>query len=82
MMEAEMLTRRKLLPLFGFAWAIAGAILAIPTDDAEAQTAGMERRHQRRQNRVERRYERRGGQPASKQPTQGQPTQSQPGTQK
>jgi hypothetical protein len=66
-------TRRHMLSLFG----IAGAILAIPTADTDALTSGMERRQERRGVRVDRRYERRGGQPANKQPTQGQPTQSQ-----
>jgi hypothetical protein len=41
-------------------------------------TAGMQRRQERRGERVERRYERRGGTPAAKQPAQGQPAQAQP----
>jgi hypothetical protein len=41
-----------MLSLFGFA----GAFFTIPTTDAEAQTSGMERRQERRGERVERRY--------------------------
>jgi hypothetical protein len=73
--ESRMVSRRKILPLFGLA---AAAGLALRCTAAEAQTSGMERRQERRKGRVERRYERRGGTPASKQPTQGQPAQGQP----
>jgi hypothetical protein len=56
-MGVELLSCRSMLSLFGFA----GAILAIPSGDTEAQTSGMERCQERRSGRVERRYERRGG---------------------
>jgi hypothetical protein len=68
--ESRMVSRRRILPLFGLA---AAAGLALRYTAAEAQTSGMERRHQRRQGRVERRYERRGGTPASKAPAQTPP---------
>ena len=61
-----------MLPLLGLAAALGFA--ARPTE-AEAQTAGMERRHERRQGRVQRRYERRGGQPAQNAPAQPAKTQ-------
>ena len=66
MMEAEMFSRRRILSLSGFA----GAVLAIPLADAEAQTSGMERRQERRGERVELRYERCGGKPAQSHPAQ------------
>jgi len=57
-----------------YALGLATAVgFAAPRMDADAQTPGMERRQQRRHGRVERRYERRGGQPA-----QGQPGTSAP----
>ena len=74
MLKSQTMSRRGALSVFGFG----AALLAIPTTDAEAQTAGMERRHQRRQGRVERRYERRGGKPAQEQPAQAQPAQPAP----
>jgi hypothetical protein len=82
--EWKLVSRRRILPFLGLA-AVAG--LALRSTAAEAQTGGMERRQERRGERVDRRYERRGGQPAPKQPTQGQPAQGQPaqaqsGTQK
>ena len=89
--ESGMLSRRKILPFLGLA---AAAGLALRYTAAEAQTTGSEaqtpgsnaatpgaaRRQKRRAGRVERRYERRGGTPASKQPAQGQsvPTPTQP----
>jgi hypothetical protein len=48
------------------------------TPEAGAATPGMERRHKRRQGRVQRRYERRGGKPASTQPAASAPAASQP----
>ena len=72
--ESKMVSRRKLLPLLGLA---AAAGLALRYTAAETQTSGMERRGERREHRVEKRYERRGGTPAAKQPTQGQPAQGQ-----
>jgi len=77
--EAKMVSRRRLLPLLGLA-AVAG--LALRYTAAEAQTNGMERRQDRRGERVDRRYERRGGTPAVKQPAQGQPAQAQAPVQK
>lgn len=69
-----MISRRKILPLLGPG---AAAGVALRYTAAEAQTGGMERRQDRRGERVDRRYERRGGTPAAKQPTQGQPAQGQ-----
>jgi hypothetical protein len=96
--ESKLVSRRRILPFLGVA---AAAGLALRYTAAEAQTSGSEaqtsgskaltpgaaRRQERRGGRVERRYERRGGTPASKQPAQGQPaqgqaTQAQPGGQK
>ena len=75
-MEWELVSRRKLFPFLGLALAFG---LAVRPTDAEAQTAGMERRHERRQGRVERRYQRRGGgQPAQNAPAPSQPTPAQP----
>jgi hypothetical protein len=61
--KSEMISRRKVFSLLGLA---AGLALAVPTtvltvSDAEAQTAGTERRQQRRTGRTERRQERRTG---------------------
>jgi hypothetical protein len=77
--ESKMVSRRRMVSLLGLAAALGFAVRAT---DAEAQTtgtpstpsttgtAGMHRRQERRGGRVERRYERRGGTPASKQPAQ------------
>ena len=73
-MEWEAISRRKTFSFLGLAVVL---VLARPTD-AEAQTAGMERRHERRQGRVQRRYERRGGQPAQNAPAATQPAPAQP----
>jgi hypothetical protein len=85
--EWEMISRRKMVSLLGLAAALG---FAVPSTDAEAQTTGttgttsttgtpgMQRRHERRAGRVERRYERRGGTPASKQPAQTPAAQSTP----
>jgi hypothetical protein len=61
--EIELLSRRKTFSLFGLAAAFS---LAVPVtlsalSDAEAQTAGMERRQDRREGRHERREDRREG---------------------
>jgi hypothetical protein len=78
--ESKMISRRGILPLLGVAAAVG---LALRSTAAEAQTSGMERRHERRGGRVERRYERRGGTPASKQPGTNAPAaQTPPATQK
>jgi hypothetical protein len=74
MLKVQTMSGRGVLSLFGFG----AALFAIPTTDAEAQTAGMERRHQRRQGRVERRYERRGGKSAQQPPAAAQPAQPAP----
>ncbi len=91
--EWEMISRRKMVSLLGLAAALG---FAVPSTDAEAQTTsttgttgttsttgtpGMQRRHERRAGRVERRYERRGGTPASKQPAQTPAAQSTPAQQ-
>ena len=79
-MESEKVSRRRMLSFLGLA--VASGFALRPTD-AEAQTAGMERRHERRHGRVERRYERRGGTPAAKQPaTNAAPAPNPPAAQK
>ena len=60
---SEMISRRRAFSLVGIAAALG---VAVPTtvlmvSDAEAQTAGMERRQERRAGRHERRQERRTG---------------------
>lgn len=78
-MEWEIVSRRRMFSFLGLA--VASGLALRPTD-AEAQTSGMERRHERRHGRVERRYERRGGTPASKQPATNAPAaQTPPATQ-
>jgi hypothetical protein len=79
-MEWEMVSRRRMFSFLGLA--VASGLALRPTD-AEAQTSGMERRHERRGGRVERRYERRGGTPAAKQPaTNAAPATNPPAAQK
>ncbi len=46
-----MISRRKLLSSFGLATAIAAFPTVLMVPDAEAQTAGMERRQDRREGR-------------------------------
>jgi F0F1-type ATP synthase membrane subunit c/vacuolar-type H+-ATPase subunit K len=57
------ISRRKALSLFGqgAALGVAAFSTALMVSDAEAQTVGMERRHERRTGRHERRHERRTG---------------------
>lgn len=60
---SQQITRRGMFSLLGLATA---SILAVPatvltSSDAEAQTVGMQRRHDRRVGRHERREERRTG---------------------
>ena len=59
--KSEAISRRKAFSLFGkiaaFALAASTTVLTVP--DAEAQTVGMERRHERRVGRHERREARR-----------------------
>jgi len=61
--KSEMISRRKALSLVGLAAAfgLAAAPTVLTVSDAEAQTAGMERRQARRAGRHERREERRVG---------------------
>jgi Ni/Co efflux regulator RcnB len=61
--KSEMISRRKALSLMGLAAAfgLAAAPTALTVSDAEAQTAGMERRQERRAGRHERREARRAG---------------------
>jgi hypothetical protein len=54
-----MISRRKLLSSLGLATAIAAFPTVLMVPDAEAQTAGMERRQDRREGRRERREDRR-----------------------
>ena len=59
--KSEMISRRKALSLMGLAAAfgLAAAPTVLTVSDAEAQTAGMERRQERRSARHERRQMRR-----------------------
>jgi hypothetical protein len=61
--KSEAISRRKAFSLFGkvVAFALAASTTALTVPDAEAQTVGMERRHERRVARHERRHERRAG---------------------
>jgi hypothetical protein len=61
--KSEMISRRKALSVVGLAAAfgLAAAPTVLTVSDAEAQTAGMERRQERRTGRHERRDERRTG---------------------
>jgi 3-oxoacyl-[acyl-carrier-protein] synthase III len=59
--ETQIVSRRVVLSLLGLATAFGAGMPAtvLTTSDAEAQTAGTERRQDRRQGRTERRQERR-----------------------
>jgi hypothetical protein len=61
--KSEMISRRKALSVVGLAAAfgLTAAPTVLTVSDAEAQTAGMERRQERRTGRHERRDERRTG---------------------
>ena len=61
--RSEMISRRKALSLMGLAatFGLAAAPVVLTVSDAEAQTAGMERRQERREGRHERRDARRTG---------------------
>jgi hypothetical protein len=61
--KSEAISRRKAFSLFGkiAAFALAASTTALTVPDAEAQTVGMERRHERRVGRHERREARRTG---------------------
>jgi hypothetical protein len=60
-MKSEMVSRRRLFSLVGLAVASVVAVPAamLTVSEAEAQTAGMERRQERRRSRRERREDRR-----------------------
>lgn len=59
--ELGMISRRKAFSLLGLAAALGVAVppTVLMVSDADAETAGMERRHERREHRRERRHERR-----------------------
>ena len=60
--KSKMISRRSAFSLLGLTAALGFAMPTVLTvSDAEAQTAGMERRHERRTGRHERREERRTG---------------------
>ena len=61
--KSEAISRRRALSVFGkaAACAVAASTTALTVPDAEAQTVGMERRHERRVGRHERREARRTG---------------------
>jgi hypothetical protein len=61
--KSEAISRRMALSLFGTvaAFAVATSTTALTLSDAKAQTAGMERRQERRTGRHERREARRTG---------------------
>ena len=61
--KSELISRRTAFSLLGLTAALGFAVPAsvLTVSDAEAQTSGMERRHERRTGRHERRDERRGG---------------------
>ena len=62
-MKSEVMSRRRTPSLFGLAAAfgLAAPSMLLTVSDAEAQTAGMERRQGRRTGRTERRQARRTG---------------------
>ena len=61
--KSQAISRRRALSLFGkvAAFGVAASTTALTLSDAEAQTAGMERRQERRAGRHGRREERRTG---------------------
>jgi hypothetical protein len=61
--KSEMMSRRRVFSLLGLAAALgfAAPTTVLTVSNAEAQTAGMERRQERRGGRTERRQERRTG---------------------
>jgi hypothetical protein len=58
--SSEVISRRRVLSLLGLAGGLAAAPALLTASDAEAQTAGMTRRQERRTGRHERREHRRG----------------------
>jgi hypothetical protein len=63
MIKSEEISRRKALSFLGLiaAFNLAATSAVLTVSEAEAQTVGMERRHERRVGRAERRQERRTG---------------------
>jgi hypothetical protein len=61
--KSEMMSRRRVFSLLGLTAALgfAAPTTVLTVSNAEAQTAGMERRQERRGGRTERRQERRTG---------------------
>jgi hypothetical protein len=61
--KLELISRRRVCSLLGLTAALGFAVPAtvLTVSDTEAQTTGMERRHERRAGRHERRDERRAG---------------------
>ena len=80
--KSEMISRRRMFSLLGLGAALS---LAVPTavltvSDAEAQTAGTERRQDRRTGRTERRQDRRTGRTERRQQRRGTDATTTPGT--
>ena len=81
--KSEMISRRRVLSLMGFAAAfgLAAAPTVLTVSDAEAQTIGMQRRQERRAGRHERRDERRTGRTERREDRRtGTTTNTAPGT--
>src|SRR3954465_10094665 len=69
--EAEAMSRRKVLALLGLAAAGVAASAVVLPSDVEAQTAGMQRRQARRAGRQQRRQARRAGRTERRQRRRG-----------
>jgi hypothetical protein len=63
MIKSDEISRRKALSVLGWiaAFNLAASSTVLTVSEADAQTVGMERRHERRVGRTERRQERRTG---------------------
>ena len=59
--RSEMMSRRRALSVLAAAVGLAVPTMVLTVPDAEAQTIGMQRRHERRTGRHERREDRRVG---------------------
>ena len=73
-LNSEMISRRRACSLLGLVVALGFAVptaTVLTMSDAEAQTAGMERRQERRTGRTERRQERRTGRTERRQERRG-----------
>jgi hypothetical protein len=57
--KAEAISRRKAFSLLGLGAALSLVVPVVTVSNADAETVGMERRHERREHRHERRHERR-----------------------